>query len=275
MNNCLCGCGQEAKNKFVLGHNARIKEYSGIGQFNRGYSAWNKGRKLSEEIKHNLSIAHLGLKQSPETIEKIKNTLINKRRTSKYRESHSIKMKEFFADHPEVVEKIRKANKTNRDNSDIQKKIGNAIKKAYDEGRLVSWNKGKTKDTDNRIMQQAIKIKKKFEDPEYIKMCLGFNKRGINKQEEKLLNILNNLNLSFEYVGNFQFFVGNKCPDFIDKEGKKIIELNGEYWHKENDLNRINLFRKYGYNTLIIWGKELKDLEYLKNKILTFSNEVN
>jgi len=39
---CLCGCGSIVKNKFVKGHNTRVKEYTG-GQF-------KKGRKESKDI---------------------------------------------------------------------------------------------------------------------------------------------------------------------------------------------------------------------------------
>lgn len=35
---------------------------------------------------------------------------------------------------------------------------------------------------------------------------------------------------------------------------------------------RIDLFKKYGYDTLVIWEHELKDLEKLKKRVLEFSS---
>ena len=36
---------------------------------------------------------------------------------------------------------------------------------------------------------------------------------------------------------------------------------------EDNDL-RIELFKRYGYNTIIVWEKELRNLKSLKNRLL-------
>ena len=41
------------------------------------------------------------------------------------------------------------------------------------------------------------------------------------------------------------------------------------------DLTSLRTFREHGYQTLVIWEKELKDLKRLKNKILKFYREEN
>lgn len=66
--------------------------------------------------------------------------------------------------------------------------------------------------------------------------------------------------------------LGGKVPDFVNVNGqKKIIELFGDYWHEpEEEQERIDLFAKYGYQTLVIWDYELKDVNKLKEKILEF-----
>ena len=52
---------------------------------------------------------------------------------------------------------------------------------------------------------------------------------------------------------------------------KKCIELYGNYWHKnDNPQDRIDLFKQFGYDTLIIWEHELKDIEKVKNRIMKF-----
>ena len=63
----------------------------------------------------------------------------------------------------------------------------------------------------------------------------------------------------WEYVGDGKFIIGGKNPDFVNVNGKKkIIELNGVFWHKDqNPQDRIDLFKQYGFETLIITDEEL------------------
>ena len=77
----------------------------------------------------------------------------------------------------------------------------------------------------------------------------------------------------WKYVGNGEFMIGGKCPDFVNMNGRKqLIELFGNYWHKDdNSQDRINYFKQYGFNTLIIWENELlKQPELVFWKILKF-----
>ena len=62
---------------------------------------------------------------------------------------------------------------------------------------------------------------------------------------------------------------------------KKLIELFGDYWHskertgiepKEHERKRIEHFKQFGFDTLIIWEHELKDLNKVKNRIIQFNN---
>ena len=59
---------------------------------------------------------------------------------------------------------------------------------------------------------------------------------------------------------------------FEDFHGqKKIIELFGDYWHKDEDPSkRINIFAKYGYSTLVVWEKELADSNSLIERLREF-----
>jgi G:T-mismatch repair DNA endonuclease (very short patch repair protein) len=93
-----------------------------------------------------------------------------------------------------------------------------------------------------------------------------------NKPEKKLLKLLPK---SFKYVGNGKVIIKGFNPDFIDIKNKKIIELFGDYWHnlknwKQRDNKKINIYKNLGYKVLVIWEKELKDLNYLSNKIYNF-----
>lgn len=105
-----------------------------------------------------------------------------------------------------------------------------------------------------------------------------------NKQEIKLQKILDTLTKSkkFIFTGNFSFWIDGKNPDFLDEKNKKVIEFFGDYWHSkditglekiEEEENRKKHFLKNGYQCLIIWESELKDLDVLTVKILNFIKE--
>lgn len=69
--------------------------------------------------------------------------------------------------------------------------------------------------------------------------------------------------------------LGRRKPDWININSKKqLIELWGDYYHRgQNPEDRIAGFRSYGYSTLVIWEHELKDLETLREKVLSFGNK--
>lgn len=113
-------------------------------------------------------------------------------------------------------------------------------------------------------------MEKIWEDPEYIKKQIKSRHIKPNKLELKFESWLNeNFPNEWKYVGDFEFWLGGKNPDFMNINGqKKLIELYGDYWHKnDNPQDRIDYFNQYGFDTLVIWENELKDLNTVKNKI--------
>jgi len=94
-----------------------------------------------------------------------------------------------------------------------------------------------------------------------------------NKPERKLNRILQKMFPNeYRYVGDFQFFLGGKNPDFMNINGqKKLIEVFGDYWHRnDNPEDRINHFKKYGFSTLVIWQRELENKEHLVKTLTEF-----
>jgi very-short-patch-repair endonuclease len=100
---------------------------------------------------------------------------------------------------------------------------------------------------------------------------------------EKVLNNLLNLMLpnEYKYIGDGQIIIGGFNPDFINVNGqKKIIEMFGDYWHnredtKERDTKRLETYKKYGYETLVIWENELKNIYEVTEKIISFNKNSN
>jgi G:T-mismatch repair DNA endonuclease (very short patch repair protein) len=111
-------------------------------------------------------------------------------------------------------------------------------------------------------------------------MSIVGKNNSANKTELLLLDYLQKNKFgNFEYIGNFKKFINGKNPDFIDETNKKIIELYGHTWHK-NDLKektkeRIDLFKRAGYDTLIVWDFEIRkyyNSDLLHRKIEEFVN---
>lgn len=86
----------------------------------------------------------------------------------------------------------------------------------------------------------------------------------------------------WEYVGDGKLIIGGKNPDFAKRtDGKRqIIEVFGDWWHgeqltgrnkKEEEEHRMQIFREYGYDTLIIWESELKEPQKVLAKVSNFS----
>ncbi len=144
------------------------------------------------------------------------------------------------------------------------------------EGQKGLKKSGKTK---RKISKTLTKI---WQDPEFYRKMFKVFAIKPNKPEMFLTKFLNKiLPREYKYVGDGQFILGGKCPDFMNTNGqKKLIEFFGEYWHgekhtgktkKENKRERISYFKQYGYKTLVIWESELKDLDILKKRILKFN----
>ena len=140
-------------------------------------------------------------------------------------------------------------------------------------------NTGKKRSEETRKLWSDIK-KKQWQDPEYIKMMMKALHRKPNKPEKELDLLLQEL-FPGEYVYNGDFSYGvtlnGMIPDFINVNGqKKVIEMYGDYWHRNDDPNdRIKIFKDLGWDCLIIWEHELYgEKELLIRKIIDFNNGV-
>jgi len=162
--------------------------------------------------------------------------------------------------------------------ADHRKKISDGEKKAYREGR-----KNATGEHNSMFGRKRPDVIGWHKNVEFVKKRLQACQRKPNKSEQKLISIMLAGNFPFKYVGNGERIIAGKCPDFLDEEGKHIIELFGEFWHSpDNKLvtsnsedyyspdKRAELFLQYGYSTLIIWEKELRNTENVVRRIAEF-----
>jgi 5S rRNA maturation endonuclease (ribonuclease M5)/G:T-mismatch repair DNA endonuclease (very short patch repair protein) len=110
-----------------------------------------------------------------------------------------------------------------------------------------------------------------------------------NKSETRLINILSEICPGeFEYNGDGRVMMlgGRYSPDFVNVNGKKkLIEFFGCYHHgceickngkyvneeiKRKNENRLRVFKKYGWETLVIWEHDIRAVERVKKIISNF-----
>lgn len=215
-----------------------------------------RGRTPSEETIRKRSLALTGHVVSIETRRKIgeanSRVLKGRKRTK------------------ESIEKTRLAHMGLSPSEETRKKIS-----------LAHVGMHPSKGTIEKVKQTMLK---KWQDPAFRRkavQAMFVSKFEPNKPEKLLIKLFNEiLPNEYRYVGNGEVVVGRKIPDFININGqKKIIELFGDFWHSEKRTGRIKIeeenqridhFANYGYQTLIIWQSELKDLENLIRRLVSF-----
>lgn len=145
----------------------------------------------------------------------------------------------------------------------------------------VGNKKGYTKiNGDKWAIELGRRREKQYKDPEFTNKhfaMLHQNRLNSGASSNKLESdfdefLSKNFGGEWKYVGNGEVVLGGRNPDFININGKKkIIEIFGDYWHKDDDPEiRIRHFKQYGYDTLVIWEKEFRSD---KNKVLEVLKE--
>jgi len=258
-NFCSCGCGEIAKkgNRFVHGHNARSehpmqgKKHSPetiqkLISSHLGLPSFRKGTTCSEESKRKMSEAHKGVPLSA---------------------SHRKKLG--------LVSKNRWASKADEERIEWHRKIGESQKGKIISpeaiAKMIKSKKGKRCSRGTEFTSE--KLKARYLNPEYVaKMRKAWNIKP-NKAEVLMLKLLEDLYPGeWKYTGDFSFTINGKCPDFVNCNGqKKIIEYFGDHWHIGHSAeDRAEAFRPFGYETLVIWGHEMKNMEAVIDRIHEF-----
>lgn len=216
-----------------LSHSHLVKKY----QCNSCYSTFNnpfKGKKHSVEFKEKLSKDRKGKRLNPHSksnyqwwLEKYGKEEADKRQliaNEKCREASTGEKNAFYGKtHTEktvkiIVEKGKTANslKTKEQKEVTSKKLKLAhLKQKLENNEQYVKNR-----------QKAGKISTQSQ-----------SKYKMNKIEKLVENELNKLNIKFKYsviLGNYQF-------DFGNKEHRILIEVQGDYWHgNENIYTKLN-----------------------------------
>jgi len=138
--------------------------------------------------------------------------------------------------------------------------------------KVACKNRKREPHTQETKEKQSISAIKTWQDSEIReKRMFSWSKsRKMNNWEKIVDDLLQAvLPSAYRYTGNFSESTYGLYPDWKSNKGNMLIELFGERWHKPQDeQDRANCFKQFGYETLVIWGRELKDIETLKSKIL-------
>jgi len=163
-------------------------------------------------------------------------------------------IKEKWINDMDYREKTLKAIKENRQHAKpwLGKSLPQEVKEKISEIKKEQWkNLPEHK-------KEMLRIKRRLQwlDPSYQRKVRDGLRRRPTNFEKSFAECFPYLT----YVGDLRFFVGSRNPDFILKGTNKCIDLFGDYWHiGENPQERIEYFRKRGYELLIIWESEWKN----------------
>ena len=138
---------------------------------------------------------------------------------------------------------------------------------------MVSLRKG-IKLTIEQIEKTASKLRGIKPSKETIRKRL--KKRDKSSLELKFEQIINKLCLPYKFVGNGMFFIGRKCPDFINSNGEGIaIEI---YYRKHKEFfgkktidewkgERRNIFDKYGWKIEFFDETQVNEAEVIRRQL--------
>lgn len=257
----------------------------GYHNFNYGYYNYcsQRCKNRSPEMRKIVSYNAKKYMENPNNKEKRRISTIKQ-----WRENKSF-IKKMTTPNNEFRKRIRDKNIERYKDPIEREKTSQSIKQAYinkpelrkqaSERSLRRWN-----DPEGPFSKQS------YWDNLSAALC----KTGMNKCETIVFKLIEDLYPEqYKYTGDFNFWIGRKNPDFLCLRKKKVIEHFGIWWHgtkitgkskEDHEKERIEYFKKYGYNCLIIWEDEIKsgkslyniknNLNDVKNKIITF-HEVN
>lgn len=296
------------KGRFCVGHIPWNKGKHGIYSKEIKQKISRKGSHHSEETKQKIRENMLGEKNprfgkhcSDITKQKISAVHLGKHLSAEHRKKiseHNARTMMGKHHSDAVKQKLRIAHLGKRHTEECKRKMselrkGKSNAGAFKKGQ-VSWMKGRhpSDETIQKMRENNLgkhhsdftkqKIKDLWKDEDFAKKMFESIHAKPNGLELYLDFILQNyFQDEWKYVGDGQVFVEGLCPDFINVNGKKkIIELFGEHWHEGKQVRynnteegRKKVFSEIGYDTLIIWSRELDNEIKVIEKIRNFMAE--
>jgi len=120
-----------------------------------------------------------------------------------------------------------------------------------------------------------------WNNPDYIRKQMRARNVRPNNLEKRAIRLIENNNLQFKYVGDGKKIINGKCPDFVHRTQKVVVEVFGTFWHlkrkkylngewskdKEEEAYS-KIYSKEGYDSLFLWEDESDEVWLSKLKQL-------
>ncbi len=268
---------QKGKKKGPLSEETKRK----ISESQKGDKGYWYGKKMPLEHRKKISEGNKGKTVSLESRRKLSKSLKGKyvgEKSHNFGKSLPLETKQKIS----ISRKKRFKEKGFLNTVETKKKISKSLKEYYKThpgtmtGR-ASPNKGIPLSLE-RKRKLSIIAKKRWLNKEYVEKLRKSMKLKPNNKEKILINLFKEHKLDYRFVGDLSFIIERKNPDFVNCNGqKKIIELFGDYWHNnpktkyhQTETGTKEHYAKYGWKTLVIWEKELKDLDGVLEKVMRF-----
>ena len=231
---------------FVYGHIRNLGLQSCLDR-----SQFKRGHEVSDEVRYKISEKNKGRKHSEEW------KMMMSRKTKK-----QWKNPEFRFMMSEAFKGENNPNYGKTFSEEHRRKLSEARK-----GKQPMKGKHHIEST----KQQISKINEKlWKNSEYVRKQMRARNVKPNKAELRLLKLLQTISNDWRYVGDGKLILEGLCPDFTNGKGQ-LIELFGTYWHDESEEEeRKALFKKVGFDTLIVWDSELDNVPVLSEKLMGF-----
>ncbi len=267
---------------------------------------FKNGHSVPKEWRDNLSKLKKGIKQSKETCEKKSKAhkeiwknptkeMLERLKYMRSKNQHKISeegrkkigeanRKRIISDASRKKSSLRmKGNKNpfyNKTHSKETKKHISDLAKKRTGSKNPFYGKQHSEETKEKLRKFHTGLK---QTDEQIKKRLQCRKNRVapNKKEKLLIELFKDNKLPYKFVGDGEIIIGRLNPDFINVNGqKKLIELFGNYWHNPKhfpnvitEKERKKSFKKYGFETLVIWEKELNNPKKVLEKVRGFNNK--
>jgi len=271
---CKCGCGEITNpgRLYIQGHHWRGRHHKPETKekIRQSVHLTLMGHFVSEETKRRISLAHTGLSNGPFSEEarermSLAHTGKSQKPSTKRKNSLAHIGISFSEEHKKNLSLAFKGKSAtpgflgHRHTEESREKISKGVSLALlgnqnSLGRFVS-------DETRKKLSKA--IKQTWKNPEIARRYIRGMQVKPTKPERRLGEIIEDWNLPFSFNGNTgNTTIKGLCPDFVSNNGLKcIIEVYGDYWHRDDYKNRKSIYAKEGYRTLILWEHEIREEE--------------
>lgn len=174
---------------------------------------------------------------------------------------------------PESKRRLSESQKKRLADPDARQKLSISLKKAYEEhpgwSERISEKQKEVMARPSSVERNRQQMRKLWDEtPDKLRPKHRWKSGNMTQIEKVVWAIIEPY--GFEFEPHF-YRVGNTflLPDFV--RGKLVIEVQGEYWHTQEDTEeRERLLNLLGMKVLFVWGEELKrkTLPATREKIL-------